>query len=681
MRLFSNRHRPVDLGPWPLERLPRSRQEDFPGGRLPGRAGAPGPWAVSHVTADYRQLFDGLRIGSVAKGRAPIPDDPVERARNAKASAYFLDATMVGIAAIPESLRERFAGHSHAVVLLVAWERSPRPGEPGHDWIAGAEHDLAAIRALEIADVLAHYFGALGFEATAHAATPELGDAVAELAWRGGLVTTGETGVLKNPFVGERFAVAVTTTTLAMAADQPLAVGARLRGLNRLAHAVGWGGVKPAWGRLTGASRPLHKGAFPMERIRRRAHPTTRIDADVIPRVPQRSNFFARARAGDLGEKAKREVARFAYKQPYAAGMMPAIQALVPLQNGAVADQPAPDTADPVRNAAAIKALAAFMGGDMVGIAPARAHAWYSHRIDGTPIEPYHDNAIVILIDQGFETMEGASGDDWISGAQSMRAYMRGAEIAGIIAAHIRRLGYGARAQTNADSDVLHIPLILEAGLGELSRIGELVLNPFVGPRFKSVVITTDMPLAVDLPIDFGLQDFCSKCTKCARECPCHAIPFGDKIMFNGYEMWKPDVEKCARYRITNPKGSACGRCMKTCPFNMEGLLVNRLFLWAAIHLPFSRRWIARLDDKVGHGRRNPVKKWWWDLEIIDGVATHPRAGTNARDLDLDGDIAPEDQKLAIYPFDMVPPPDAREPVPVDRKAGLARMSRAERPH
>jgi hypothetical protein len=47
-----------------------------------------------------------------------------------------------------------------------------------------------------------------------------------------------------------------------------------------------------------------------------------------------------------------------------------------------------------------------------------------------------------MLIDQGFETMEGASGDDWISGAQSMRAYMRGATIAGVMSGHLRRLGY-----------------------------------------------------------------------------------------------------------------------------------------------------------------------------------------------------------------------------------------------
>ena len=74
--------------------------------------------------------------------------------------------------------------------------------------------------------------------------------------------------------------------------------------------------------------------------------------------------------------------------------------------------------------------------------------------------------------------------------------------------------------------------------------------------------------MQADQPIDFGLQYFCSDCLKCARECPCDAIPFGDKVMFNGYEIWKPDVERCTRYRLTNARGSACGRCMKTCPIN-----------------------------------------------------------------------------------------------------------------
>jgi ferredoxin len=262
-----------------------------------------------------------------------------------------------------------------------------------------------------------------------------------------------------------------------------------------------------------------------------------------------------------------------------------------------------------------------------------------------------------------------------------MRAYMRGAQIAGIMAEHIRSLGWDARSQTNRDSDVLHIPLVLHAGLGELSRIGELVLNPFVGPRFKSVVLTTDMPITPDRHVDFGLQDFCTKCTKCARECPCGAIPFGDKIMFNGAEMWKPDVEKCTKYRLGNQKGAACGRCMKTCPFNIEGVLAERAVLWAAIRFPFTRRYIATLDDRLGNGSINPIKKWWWDLEWKDGRAITPEKGTNARGLDLDGGRIAATQKVAIYPADLLPPGDAiGVPVKLVRKEAIERGEHAETP-
>ena len=108
-------------------------------------------------------------------------------------------------------------------------------------------------------------------------------------------------------------------------------------------------------------------------------------------------------------------------------------------------------------------------------------------------------------------------------------------------------------------------------------------------------VAAYDLPLALDQPIDFGLQAMCGMCMKCARECPCNAIPFGPKVMFNGYEIWKPDVEKCGKYRLTNMKGSACGRCMKTCPYNREDLVESERLLWLSIDVPASRRHRHRL--------------------------------------------------------------------------------------
>jgi epoxyqueuosine reductase QueG len=195
------------------------------------------------------------------------------------------------------------------------------------------------------------------------------------------------------------------------------------------------------------------------------------------------------------------------------------------------------------------------------------------------------------------------------------------------------------------DGDVLQPPLLLLSGLGEVSRIGEVILNPYLGPRLKSGSVTTDMPMAFDKPIDFGLQRFCESCNKCARECPSGAITAGPKLMYNGYEIWKSDAEKCARYRITNAGGGMCGRCMKTCPWNLEGLFAESGFRWLAMNLPGSAKALAALDDRLGRGSINPVKKWWWDIELDRSTGRYVRAKqTHVRGLQKDLSLKYEEQ-------------------------------------
>jgi ferredoxin-NADP reductase/ferredoxin len=179
------------------------------------------------------------------------------------------------------------------------------------------------------------------------------------------------------------------------------------------------------------------------------------------------------------------------------------------------------------------------------------------------------------------------------------------------------------------------------------------------------------MPLAHDRPIDFGLQRFCESCNKCARECPSGAITAGPKRMFNGYEIWKSDSQKCATYRITNAGGSMCGRCMKTCPWNLEGLFAEAPFRWAAMHIPKAAPLLARLDDAAGRGALNPVKKWWWDIEIAENGAYGPvRQPVNARDLQKDLKLRFSDQTIAVYPAPLAPHPWPY-PDPMNREAGI----------
>ncbi|MFV2070708.1 MAG: 4Fe-4S dicluster domain-containing protein, partial [Pirellulales bacterium] len=257
----------------------------------------------------------------------------------------------------------------------------------------------------------------------------------------------------------------------------------------------------------------------------------------------------------------------------------------------------------------------------------------------------------------------------------------------------IRELGYPARAHTNLDSHVLHVPLVLHAGLGEQSRIGESAINPFLGMRFKTSVLTTDIPLIPDRPIDFGVQTFCSKCLKCARECPCQAIPYRGKVIFNGYETWKPDSERCTMYRATNHKGSACGRCVKVCPLSKDttwdGPLLHRLGSWLGINALWLKPVLApiaiRLDDLLGNGNPNDAKKWWLDLEVIGehsfkydaGNHVVKAKGANRPAIDPKKRVN-HDTKIAYYPASTLPPPDLRGPYPADRKLGLELAARAE---
>lgn len=645
------------------------------------RQDKPLPSALGEIANTYAHLYAEFAVGSRAPTRAPVPDDLVRRTAEIKGAAYYLDADHCGVCHMPATATETPTDHSHAVVILVATGRPIEPNNPAHGWLQGATLEIARMRAVEIGVTIAGHIRALGFDAR----TQFDGDTSVDLqhlAIRAGIARRNDRGLPESPFLGSQFALVAVTTDYQLDIDYPIAADATVHPFR---YWLGINGATSGRERRRRAKRAAHMSRYPMEQVKRVARPTTLILDDEVPRVPQRANFFMRARAGDLGPKAQEEMRRFAYKHPLTHGMMPLLRTLVPHQDGPTNHQTSAELRDPDANTLAIKALSYHLGADLTGICAVPDYAWYSHRADGTTITPYHKYAVVMLIDQGYDTMEGASGDDWISGCQSMRGYLRGAEIAGVMAQFLRGQGIAARAQTNNDSDVLQIPLVLLAGLGELSRIGELVLNPFVGPRFKSVVLTTDLPLVADQPIDFGLQYFCNHCVKCARECPVSAIPFGDKVMFNGYEIFKPDVERCTRYRITNPKGSACGRCMKTCPLNKvvsaDGSLVHRLGTWLGINA----RWLKPLlvpiavflDDKLDFGTRNPIKRWWLDLEIVDGVARAPKA-TNERDLDLDADVTGRKSPVGYYNADDMPAPNTKEPVLANHKQAVTRAAKLE---
>ncbi|MEP2783295.1 MAG: 2Fe-2S iron-sulfur cluster-binding protein [Pseudoruegeria sp.] len=717
MRLFSYKSRPVHMGPLPVERLKRlDGQVDLSLVKTRPQltfADEGSPENLKNAMRIMAQYIDATREGH-SSGQTPIvPDALDERAHQAKSLAYFMDALHVGCAKFSDGLLlpkpyfnkdlptlhaqlgnlpedvpgfhhmiahhmqegidandTAIKGHTHVISIVFDHYRDLKKDESGYPWLHGTGTHVASLRASEIAIVLANYLRVLGFSARAHTeSTTEIDLAKAAVA--AGVAEIGPDGTAIHPYAGEKFAIAVVTTDMAMAVDAPLAPRGAVDMLQ--SHGPSWwlgGGFGMGRGMATTKNasnldpykrRNFEHDVYGMHKIKRVEKTTTFIDEARVPRVPKRADGFWRGNFGDMGE----------YLQTQSNDEFCVIKGVVgEAQYGLIGplhllerrqiDMPRlPGNEDADLNAKRIKSALHYIGTDIVGISEAPEWVWYSHEHDGTEIDTSHTRAITILVDQGHETMEGASGDDWIASSQSMRAYLRGLLLGGVIAEQIRNLGYEARTHSVVDSDVLQVPLILLAGLGEMSRIGDAAMNPFLGPRLKSFTITTDMPMTPDKPIDFGLQKFCESCNKCARECPSGAISAGPKVMFNGYEAWKPDSEKCTRYRVGQTDGAMCGRCMKTCPWNLEGLFVESPFRWLAMNVPQAAKTLARLDDKVGNGRINPVKKWWWDIETtMDGTKQLvPEDRINRRDLQLDLDLKFEDQSLAAYTADVLPAP------------------------
>jgi len=385
---------------------------------------------------------------------------------------------------------------------------------------------------------------------------------------------------------------------------------------------------------------------YPVHSLRRCDRPTTQIQEDQISRVDERSGGFYRAGQGEFGPHLRREYRRFVTKHPLSGALVSMAGALGQLVDApsAVADASgtpwgtsawspmpplaedrAPATDDPEAMAWHIKETAYFLRADMVGICKLPPYAVFSHsKHDGQPIQLDHEYAIAILVDQDWRTADAFTGSDWVSNAMSFVAYTTTGFIACILADYIRRLGYPARAHHAMNYQVVVPPILLWAGLGEMCRIGEVVLNPFLGPRFKAAVVTTSLPMAIDKPIDFGLQDFCQKCRKCARECPSQAISDGEKEMKGGYEKWPSDPRKCTAMRVGNSHGSGCGTCIKVCPWNKPYTPFHRTINWTMRNVPAARRFGVWCDDVLGYGRPRPDKQWWLDLERVDGRFRQP---------------------------------------------------------
>jgi reductive dehalogenase len=281
-----------------------------------------------------------------------------------------------------------------------------------------------------------------------------------------------------------------------------------------------------------------------------------------------------------------------------------------------------PAVEDPVIMARRIKRAGVFLGASRVGIAALDRRWVYSHRfrrgtLQSEPLELPEElqYVIVILSEMDYGTVH--TYPSALGGAASGLGYSKEAFVSTSLAQFISNLGYHAVASMN--DTALGIPMAVDAGLGQLGRNG-LLITPWFGPRVRISKVFTDMPLALDTPIDFGLKRFCEVCKKCVEDCPSRAISpdppttQGPTVSNNGNVLkWYIHAEKCLEFWARN--GSECGNCIRVCPWNKDfSRWWHRGTFQVIKRAPVFNRWIVLLDDMLGYGRKIKPEKWW-DME------------------------------------------------------------------
>jgi len=376
------------------------------------------------------------------------------------------------------------------------------------------------------------------------------------------------------------------------------------------------------------------QGALTMQRIKRADKPTTRI-TEGVQRIDMRNTAYGLAERGEYGPVVQKGVQKsLPGKYPLSAAQKDIIDHIALINPPPVAAGIAPIPQDPEILTRHIKAFGLFLKADLMGTCRVPESAYYSHDKQGNLVEVKYSNAILILMRKEANAVHASTGSDWMGDPISFQAYQHLGMVAETMANYIRRLGWDASAQYGPSFvnrySVLLPPLLLAAGMGEVSRAG-IILNPYLGLGYKAAAILTNMPLIPDKPIDFGLQSFCQKCKICAQNCPSNAITTGDKVFYNGYETWKLDTRRCASFNFTNKNGTMCNTCVKSCPWTNPPTwphnLVRRMVMGSRLTHQIAIRAAYLLEQGKGH----PDQKWWFDIEYTDGIIK-PREQVNHRE-------------------------------------------------
>lgn len=258
-----------------------------------------------------------------------------------------------------------------------------------------------------------------------------------------------------------------------------------------------------------------------------------------------------------------------------------------------------------------VKGFARQAGADLVGVTEINPLWVYSRRGEifhdnwqdwGKEIPLDHRYAILFATEMDFRFVGTAPHTPTV--IESMRNYAKGAYVATQLAAYITSLGHPATANHLRHYDAVLVPLAVDAGLGEVGRLGYLMTKRF-GPRVRLGAVTTSLPLEPDAPVDLGAEDFCRICKKCAVCCPSHSIPDGEQTEVNGIQRWKLNAETCFDY--WGKIGTDCNVCMRVCPWSHARTFPHRIIVELVSRNRWARRIFNRMDD-VFYGRKPKPK-------------------------------------------------------------------------
>ncbi len=207
-----------------------------------------------------------------------------------------------------------------------------------------------------------------------------------------------------------------------------------------------------------------------------------------------------------------------------------------------------------------LKELARALGASLVGITRVRPEHVYEGR------EVAFSTAICLAMPMAREEVRDAPGGR--AHVAVMRAYVDIGRVAVELAEAIRAMGWGAESVTNlsGNAPLLHVPLAIEAGLGQLGKHGSLICREH-GSNVRLATVLTALPAAPDEPADIGVDDFCRSCQVCTSNCPPQAI-FDDKQIVRGSTKWYVDFDRCIPYFVEH---QGCGICIQVCPWSEPG--------------------------------------------------------------------------------------------------------------